>query len=133
VIFTGKVPHVQVKDYYSVMDVLVYPRVSSRLTELTTPLKPLEAMAMERVVVGSDIGGMRELFRHEETGFTVLPENLDALADCLTRLADDAALRQRIGKQARAFAVRERDWERIVERYLDIYGGLIAQRRAMAA
>ena len=133
IIFTGKVPHAQVKNYYSVMDMLVYPRVSSRLTELTTPLKPLEAMAMERVVVGSDIGGMRELFRHEETGFTVAPENVEALAGCLTRLVEDPALRQRIGKQARTFAVRERDWERIVERYLDIYGGLIAQRRAMAA
>jgi PEP-CTERM/exosortase A-associated glycosyltransferase len=133
IILTGKVPHAQVKNYYSVMDVLVYPRVSSRLTELTTPLKPLEAMAMERVVVGSDIGGMRELFRDGETGFTFATENVNELAQCLNRLADDAALRQRIGKQARAFTVRERDWERIVERYLDIYGGLIAQRRAMAA
>ena len=133
IIFTGKVPHAQVKNYYSVIDVLVYPRVSSRLTELTTPLKPLEAMAMERVVVGSDIGGMRELFRDQETGFTVAPENVNDLVQCLVRLADDVPLRQRIGRQAREFAVRERDWERIVERYLDIYGGLIAQRRAMAA
>ncbi len=133
IIFTGKVPHAQVKRYYSVIDVLVYPRVRSRLTELTTPLKPLEAMAMERVVVGSDIGGMRELFRDGETGFTVEPENVEALTQCLARLVDDPALRERIGKDARAFTVRERDWERIVERYLDIYGGLIAQRRAMAA
>ena len=133
IIFIGKVPHAQVKNYYSVMDVLVYPRVRSRLTELTTPLKPLEAMAMERVVVGSDIGGLRELFRDQETGFTVAPENTEALTQCLARLVDDAALRQRIGRQAREFTVRERDWERIVERYLDIYGGLIAQRRAMAA
>ena len=133
IIFTGKVPHAQVKSYYSVIDVLVYPRVRSRLTELTTPLKPLEAMAMERVVVGSDIGGMRELFRDGETGFTVEPENVESLTQCLARLVDDPTLRQRIGKNARAFTVRERDWERIVERYLDIYGGLIAQRRAMAA
>jgi glycosyltransferase involved in cell wall biosynthesis len=133
IIFAGKVPHAQVKNYYSVMDVLVYPRVSSRLTELTTPLKPLEAMAMERVVVGSNIGGMRELFRDNETGFTVAPESVDDLARCLTRLVDDGPLRQRIGKQARTFTVRERDWERIVERYLDIYGGMIAQRRAQAA
>ena len=133
IIFTGKVPHAQVKSYYSVIDVLVYPRVRSRLTELTTPLKPLEAMAMERVVVGSDIGGMRELFRDGETGFTVEPENVESLTQCLARLVDDPALRQQIGKAARAFTVRERDWERIVERYLDIYGGLIAQRRAMAA
>src|SRR5262249_16852840 len=41
--FLGRVPHGEVRRYYSVMDMLVYPRKSTRLTELVTPLKPLEA------------------------------------------------------------------------------------------
>jgi PEP-CTERM/exosortase A-associated glycosyltransferase len=131
-IFTGKVPHQQVKNYYSVADVLVYPRLSSRLTELTTPLKPLEAMAQERAVVGSDIGGLRELIRHGETGLLVEPGSVESLNDSLAELVGDAARRNRLARQAREFVVRERAWERIVEGYLDIYGDLIAQRRAAA-
>jgi glycosyltransferase involved in cell wall biosynthesis len=82
IVFAGKIPHTQIKDYYSVMDVLVYPRARARLTELTTPLKPLEAMALQRAVVGSDVGGLRELIRDGETGCLVEPENTVALAQC---------------------------------------------------
>lgn len=130
IIFAGKIPHPQVKAYYSVMDVLVYPRVRSRLTELTTPLKPLEAMAQQRVVVGSNIGGLRELIRDGETGCLVEPENSTDLAQCLTALVDDEGRRRTLAQRAREFVVHERDWERIVERYFEIYGGLVAQRVA---
>ena len=50
-------------------DVLAYPRLPNRLTELVTPLKPLEAMAQGRMFVASDVGGHRELVRDGETGF----------------------------------------------------------------
>jgi PEP-CTERM/exosortase A-associated glycosyltransferase len=120
-IFAGKVPHREVRHYYSVMDILVYPRVKSRLTELTTPLKPLEAMAMERVVVGSNVGGIRELVRNGRTGFLVEPENPLELTACLEKLAGDVALRYTVGEEARRTVVRERDWKRIVERYFEIY------------
>jgi glycosyltransferase involved in cell wall biosynthesis len=120
-IFAGKVPHYEVRRYYSVMDILVYPRVKSRLTELTTPLKPLEAMAMERVVVGSDVGGIRELVKHGRTGFLVEPENPRELAACLVKLAGDAALRYTVGEEARRAVAHERQWKRIVERYFEIY------------
>lgn len=133
IIFAGKVPHSQVKNYYSVIDVLVYPRVRSRLTELTTPLKPLEAMAMQRLVVGSDIGGLRELVRDGETGCLVAPESVTALTDCLARLAANPTERAALAQRGRAFVVRERAWERIVERYFGIYGGLVKRRQAVAA
>jgi glycogen(starch) synthase len=133
IIFAGKVPHSQVKNYYSVIDILVYPRVRSRLTELTTPLKPLEAMAMQRVVVGSDIGGMRELVRHGETGCLVEPENVAALTGVLSKLVAERDTRLALAQRGREFVVRERDWERIVERYFQIYGGLVKQRQSAAA
>jgi glycosyltransferase involved in cell wall biosynthesis len=120
-VFAGKAPHDEVRRYYSVMDILVYPRVSSRLTELTTPLKPLEAMAMEKVVVGSDVGGIRELLDDGETGFLVEPGNPHALAKCLSALIGNETARRAVGKNAREFVVRERDWEKIVARYLNVY------------
>ena len=55
VIMPGRVPHQEVMKYYSLVDLLVYPRKAMRLTELVTPLKPLEAMAMGKALVLSDV------------------------------------------------------------------------------
>jgi glycogen synthase len=128
-VFAGKVPHADVRRYYSVMDMLAYPRISSRLTELTTPLKPLEAMAMERAVIGSDIGGIGELIQNNKTGALIMPEDLPALAACIARLADQPEERLAIGKRARELVVQTRDWRRIVERYPVIYEKLLAGQR----
>ena len=68
VIFTGRVPHDQVQAYYNLIDILVYPRLKMRLTDLVTPLKPLEAMAQGRLVVASDVGGHQELIQDGKTG-----------------------------------------------------------------
>ncbi len=125
-VFTGNVPHEDVRRYYSVMDVLVYPRVRSRLTELTTPLKPLEAMAMGKAVVGSNVGGIRELFAEGEVGELVRAEDPDALAASLETLADSASLRDEAGKRARAFVIAQRSWDAIVTRYLPIYEAALA-------
>ena len=67
-VFTGQIPHEQIKRYYSLLDVFVCPRKRMRLTELVTPLKPLEAMAMGKPVLGSDVGGLAELVKHDVTG-----------------------------------------------------------------
>ncbi len=79
-IFTGRVPHAQVQRYYELIDVLAYPRLPIRLTELVTPLKPLEAMAQGRMFVASDVGGHRELIRDGETGFLFRAGDVAALA-----------------------------------------------------
>ncbi len=79
-IFTGRVPHGDVQRYYDLIDVLAYPRHRMRLTDLVTPLKPLEAMAQGRMFVASDVGGHRELVRDGETGFLFPAGDAAALA-----------------------------------------------------
>ena len=54
---TGRVPHEQVQRYYNLVGIFVYPRLPMRLTDLVTPLKPLEAMAQGHLLVASDVGG----------------------------------------------------------------------------
>ncbi|MGQ9686804.1 MAG: TIGR04063 family PEP-CTERM/XrtA system glycosyltransferase, partial [Thiobacillaceae bacterium] len=80
VVFTGRVPHAEVSRYYDQIDVLAYPRHSMRLTELVTPLKPLEAMAQGRLFIASDVGGHRELVRDGETGLLFRAGDVEALA-----------------------------------------------------
>jgi len=81
--FVGRVPHEQVERYYSLIDLLVYPRKHMRLTDLVTPLKPIEAMAQHRLVAASDVGGHRELISHGDTGTLFPPDDPAALADAL--------------------------------------------------
>lgn len=124
VVFTGRVPHADVQKYYDLIDVLAYPRRSMRLTELVTPLKPLEAMAQGRMLVASDVGGHRELIRNHDTGLLFRANDPKALADAiqwmLTHRAEWPALRER----ARHFVETERTWARSVARYADIYDRL---------
>ena len=129
VIFTGRVPHHQVQDYYNLVDLFVYPRVSTRVTELVTPLKPLEAMAQGRVVVVSDVGGHRELVRDGETGSMFRagdPSSLTETVLALLRAPDKATV---LRLKARRFVETERTWTASVGRYAAVYGRLLAQRR----
>lgn len=120
--FAGQVPHAEVPSFYSLMDVVICPRRRMRLTELVTPLKPLEAMAMARPVLASDVGGVRELVEHGRTGLLFDADNQESFLNEASRVWKDVDLRTRLGRQARQWVERERSWPRVVARYLDIYG-----------
>jgi glycogen synthase len=125
----GRVPHDHIERYYSVVDVLVYPRHSIRLTELVTPLKPLEAMALGKAILGSDVGGIRELVQHEQTGLLFRPDNVDDFCRQAQRLLESEGLRNELGARARAVVLEEKDWKIIARRYLDVYEAAIRNRR----
>jgi PEP-CTERM/exosortase A-associated glycosyltransferase len=125
VILPGRVPFDAVADYYSTIDVFVCPRRRVRLTELVTPLKPLEAMAMARTVLASDVGGLAELIEHGVTGLLFAAENRDSFLDEAERIGRDRQLRQTLGAAARAHVLEARTWNRIILRHLGIYGALV--------
>jgi PEP-CTERM/exosortase A-associated glycosyltransferase len=119
--FLGRVSNDQVERYYSIMDVMVYPRLSVRLTELVTPLKPLEAMALGKAILGSGVGGIRELVEPDVTGLLFEPGNVDSFCQQATRLLLDEALSRTLGAQARQKITEEKDWKRLVQRYQQVY------------
>ena len=86
VIMPGRISHDRIPGVYALVDILAYPRYSMRLTELVTPLKPLEAMAMGKALVASDVGGHRELIQHNETGLLFSAGSETALTDAIERL-----------------------------------------------
>ena len=126
VIFTGRVPHAEVQRYYELIDVLAYPRQPIRLTELVTPLKPLEAMAQGRIFVASDVGGHRELIRHGETGFLFPAGSAVALETAIDTVLAKRDVWPRVKAQARQFVEQERTWTTSVARYADVYAGVLA-------
>ena len=130
VVITGKVAPSEVARYYSVADVLCYPRESRRITELTTPLKPLEALCMEKAVLGSDVGGIRELVKDGATGLLFRAGDVVDLARQLERLVGDPAIRRRLGEAGRRDMLANRDWSLVARRYRAVYASALERSAA---
>jgi PEP-CTERM/exosortase A-associated glycosyltransferase len=120
VVYRQRVPHSEVARYYAVVDCLVYARRRIRLTDLVTPLKPLEAMAMRKTVVASDVGGHREMVEHGVTGL-IFDHSQEALVEALCRLVREPGLMDRLALAGREYALRERNWLRTTENHLRSY------------
>lgn len=121
VVFTGRLPHDQVFDVYALADLLVYPRLMTRTTMLTTPLKPLEAMSMARAVMVSDVPAMRELVKDGHTGVVFRADDQGDLAARAIELLRDENRRRALGAAAREYVVAQRRWPTLVESYQRIY------------
>jgi PEP-CTERM/exosortase A-associated glycosyltransferase len=130
VVFTGRVPHEEVPKYYDLLDVLVYPRHAMRLTDLVTPLKPLEAMAQGRVLAASDVGGHLELIADGKTGVLFKAGDPAALADKLADLLDTQESWPALRAAGRHYVETERNWSVSVARYKSIYGQLTKRQAA---
>ena len=133
VVFTGRVPHAEVQKYYDLVDVLVYPRVPVRLTELVTPLKPLEAMALNKVMVASNVGGHRELIRDGETGNLFAAGDVNDLAVTILRVLKNRAKWPSQIAAGRKFVEQERSWKNSVARYVPVYEKLVTGRAASSS
>ncbi|MDP3168469.1 MAG: glycosyltransferase, exosortase A system-associated [Hydrogenophaga sp.] len=127
VAFTGRVPHAEVNRYYDLIDVLAYPRHSMRLTELVTPLKPLEAMAQGHLFVASDVGGHKELIRHGETGWLFKADDVHALSDTILDMLQNRARWPELRANGRQFVESVRNWRNSVANYEAPYKALLSK------
>jgi PEP-CTERM/exosortase A-associated glycosyltransferase len=125
IVFTGRVPHSEVQRYYDLIDLLAYPRHAMRLTELVTPLKPLEAMAQGRLLVASDVGGHKELIRHNETGILFKAGDPAALASAVTDLLARPDRWPALRQSGRQFVEQERNWAASIKQYVNPYLSLV--------
>ncbi len=121
VIIPGRIPHDRVPGIYSFIDILAYPRYSMRLTELVTPLKPLEAMAMGKAIIASDVGGHKELIHHEETGLLFSAGNVELLAEGLLLLLRNQNLREKLQQTGKSWVLENHTWQRTTSVYENIY------------
>jgi PEP-CTERM/exosortase A-associated glycosyltransferase len=124
VVFTGRVPHSEVQRYYNLVDVLCYPRHKMRLTDLVTPLKPLEAMAQGRLMVASDVGGHKELIDDGRTGVLFAAGDAAALSQQVLALLEAPQKWQEFRQSGRRFVEEERNWTASVARYRNVYGSI---------
>ena len=127
VVFTGRVLNTAILDYYSVIDICVYPRPKTRLTDRVTPLKPLEAMAMEKLVLASDVGGHRELIEDGVDGFLFKAGDYQDLTSRVVELEKSISRFGHVGQKARQRVERSRNWEAITSAYNLLYENLLGR------
>ncbi|MGW1603876.1 glycosyltransferase family 4 protein [Streptomyces eurythermus] len=123
-VFTGRVPHSQVRHFYGALDVFAVPRTDARVCRLVTPLKPVEAMAGGLPVLASDLPALRELVEHEVNGRLIPAESPQAWADELERVLYSHKRRLEWGAAARARVARERTWDRVAATTREAYRSL---------
>jgi PEP-CTERM/exosortase A-associated glycosyltransferase len=128
VVFSGRVPHQEVHRYYDLINVLAYPRHPMRLTELVTPLKPLEAMAQGQLFVASDVGGHKELVQHNKTGVLFKAGSAEALSTALLDLLNNPALWPVLRANGREFVENVRNWKNSVANYVEPYERLTSHQ-----
>lgn len=122
VIFTGRVPHQEVRSYYDAIDLLVYPRKSIRLTELVTPLKPLEAMADQQIFIASDVGGHKEIIPEKLQDFCLFPaDDVEQLAKQVKKLYDSKTEWAAHRKTGLNYVQTERTWSAVSQVHGEIY------------
>ncbi|NUT31086.1 MAG: glycosyltransferase [Streptomyces sp.] len=123
-LFTGRVPHAQVRDFYAVLDVFAVPRTDERVCRLVTPLKPVEAMASGVPVAASDLTALRELVEPEVNGRLIPNKSPKSWADELESLIYSQKRRTEWGAAARAMVARDRTWKRVAATTREAYGAL---------
>lgn len=121
VTFTGRIAHADVSYAYAASDLIVYPRRHTETTRLTTPLKPLEAMALGKAIVASDLPPFRELIGQDVRGMLFAAGQRTDLVSKTLRLLGDPHLRQRLGAAGREWVTRERQWPTVVQAYREAY------------
>ena len=123
--FTGRVKRTRVQDYYSLIDIAVYPRKGVPVCEIVSPLKPLEAMAMGKAIVASEVKALAEMIVHEKTGLLHVRNDVTSLTEHLERLVLDPQLRTQLGEEARRWVIAKRTWRDIGKKVHTVYEQLI--------
>lgn len=125
VMFTGRVPHDRVQDYYNLVDIFVYPRKKMRLTDLVTPLKPLEAMAQHKLVAASDIGGHNELIENGKTGILFAPDSPKELAMTIIDTLNNREKWPDMIAAGRQYVEKVRNWKNSIANYPAVFDRIV--------
>lgn len=129
VFLLGAVPHEKIREYYAAADIVLIPSVHAKGIEEATSIAAIEGMALERPVVASAIGGLKELIEDGESGLLVEEKNPAALAAAISALVEDADLREKIARGGRKRVEEHFSLDKGVQRYLEVYKEVLQKTR----
>jgi len=116
VVVTGYIPHSDLPAYYSLMDVFVHPSLRDGM-----PNAVLEAMACEKAVIATPVGGTTDILVDGKNGVIVHVNDANMLAERMHELLDDPEKREALGKDARELIVGKFTLEKELEANLEVY------------
>jgi len=121
IIFTGRVPFEEVNNYYSIFDICPFPRNNYEVCRYVPPLKVLEAMAMEKAIIVSDVAPLLEIVNDRINGLVCISDDIDSLTNTILQVYRDDKLRESIAKNASEWVGENRSWKAISNRYIKLY------------
>lgn len=110
-IMPGRIPHEEVESYYSLIDIAPFPRKPQPVTEMVSPMKPLEAAAMKKAIIASSVKALVDMIDDGHTGMIFEKGNIQDFAHKLELLLQDSKLRMTLGNNARSWVEQERTWD----------------------
>ena len=122
--FPGRVAREDALWHHAALDVFCVPRRDLAVTRTVTPMKSVEASAVGRPVVASDLPALAELVEDGVTGRLFRAEDRDALVEVLAELLARPAEAARLGRAGRDWALATRTWTGNAARYRDLYSSL---------
>ncbi|UOD80475.1 glycosyltransferase [Paenarthrobacter ureafaciens] len=125
-LFTGRVPHEDILDYYGLIEVFVVPRTAAAVCQLVTPLKPFEAFATGRTIVMSDVDALKEIAEASGSAALFQAGNSDSLANVLNELVANPETRSQMAASGAAWVRESRSWEANAAVYNQQYANLRA-------
>ena len=123
VIFTGKIDHAEIQDYYRIIDLFIVPRKRDYASDLVTPLKPYEAMALEIPLIVSDRKALLEIIG-KNRGFSFKTGDFEDLADTVIKCFSNYDNAKTKAKSARTWLIENRTWEKNAQIYKKLYSKL---------
>ncbi|MHB9025620.1 MAG: glycosyltransferase family 4 protein [Armatimonadota bacterium] len=130
--FLPPAPHADVPRHIRAADICLAPLAPTErnLVQGCNPIKLFEYMACGKPIIAANLPVVREVLTDGETALLYKPSKPRRLADCLLKLAEDAALRRQLGENALR-TVRERySWRQAQEALLICYAGLLGDNNA---
>ena len=120
-VIAGPVPHDSVAQFYDLIDIFVVSRPNSRVTSLVTPLKPFEAMAMKKAVIGSKLPALEEIIDDGKTGLLYDADDVESLTATIAKVMASDELIKLLGDNAHSWINECRTWQSVVSNYADAY------------
>jgi len=128
ILFLGSIPHNVIKEYYSIIDIIILPRLNYKVCNVVTPLKPLEAMAFKTLVIASDFPALRCTIIPKKTGDLFRAEDPKELASKIIYYLKNLNEKKRIEDFAKKFVEKNFTWKNIVPNYKEIYQDLLDKK-----
>lgn len=128
IIFLGSIPHEEVDQLYKISDVVLIPSITSHDIQEATSLAMLEGMACGKVVICSNIGGMAEVIKNNETGFVVPEKSAEAISLLILKYFEGKMDVKLISENARNYVVENHSYLSHSHQILELYNKIISKR-----